>query len=289
MFPSFSSFHLELSLDFRIIDSFSNQFSFNLFNKGKNNKLHLQQLNSMVIVLFLSQSIAVVTMDVNIKNNIAISILHMHISNHFLIKTLHHTTFVTSSEAELLTIRCSINQALFKENIFKIIVITNFIYVTKKIFDPLSHLLQIYTVAILEELHQFFFRNSNNLIEFWKCPSCLNWHLYKAINLEMKASNPSPIYLYKTSWDYSKKTECDDILNNWKMMFQASDGIENQFLHLLNDNFNIIEPFYAKEGPWLQAFGHSNLLYACASRAITNHTPIGEYRLRFFPRKEFNP
>ena len=227
MFPSFSSLHLELSLDFRIIDSFSNRFSFNLFNKGKNNKLHLQQLNLMVIILFLLQSIAVVTMDVSIKNNIAISILHMHILNYFLIKTLHHTAFVTSLEAELLTIRCSINQALFKENISKIIVITNFIYVTKKIFDPLSHLLQIYTVAILEELHQFFFRNSNNLIEFWECLSCLNWHLYKAVDLEIKVSNPSPIYLYKTSWDYNKKTECDDILNNWKMMFQASDGIGN--------------------------------------------------------------
>jgi len=25
----------------------------------------------------------------------------------------------------------------------------------------------------------------------------------------------------------------------------------------------------------------------CATRAITNHAPIGEYRLRFFPREEF--
>ena len=71
------------------------------------------------------------------------------------------------------------------------------------------------------------------------------------------------------------------------MTFQASDSKENQFLNLLNDNFNIIEPFYTKEGLWLQLFGHSNSLCAHASRAITNHTPIGEYRLRFFPREEF--
>ena len=71
------------------------------------------------------------------------------------------------------------------------------------------------------------------------------------------------------------------------MTFQALDGKRNQFLNLLDDNFNIIRPFYAKEGPWLQLFGYSNLLCACASRAITNHAPIGEYRLRFFPREEF--
>jgi len=95
------------------------------------------------------------------------------------------------------------------------------------------------------------------------------------------------VYACKMSWDYSKKTECDNILNNWKMTFQALDGKGNQFLNLLNDNFNIIEPFYAKRGPWLQSFGHSNLLCMHMSRAITNHAPIGEYRLIFFPRKEF--
>jgi len=50
-------------------------------------------------------------------------------------------------------------------------------------------------------------------------------------------------------WDYNKKMECDDILNIWKMTFQASDGKENQFLNLLDDNSHIIEPFYVKGGP----------------------------------------
>jgi len=89
------------------------------------------------------------------------------------------------------------------------------------------------------------------------------------------------------SWDYSRKIECNDILNTWKITFQASDGKERQFLDLLDDNFNIIELSYSKEGPWIQSFGHSNLLCACATRAITNHAPIGEYRLKFFPNEEF--
>ena len=71
------------------------------------------------------------------------------------------------------------------------------------------------------------------------------------------------------------------------MMFQASDRKGNQFLDLVDDDFNIIKPSYTKCSPWLQVFGHSNLLCAHATRAITNHAPIGEYQLRFFPNKDF--
>jgi len=99
--------------------------------------------------------------------------------------------------------------------------------------------------------------------------------------------NDLDIYLCKTLWDYSKKTECNDILNIWKITFQALDGKGNQFLDLLDDNYCFIKPSYVKGGPWLQSFRHSNSLYVCALRAITNHAPIREYRLRFFLREEF--
>jgi len=71
------------------------------------------------------------------------------------------------------------------------------------------------------------------------------------------------------------------------MTFQASDGKGNQFLDLMNNNLETIELSYTKGGPWLQTFGYSNLLCARATRAITNHAPIGEYHLRFFPKEEF--
>jgi len=103
----------------------------------------------------------------------------------------------------------------------------------------------------------------------------------------MKAFNPTPVYPCKISWDYSKKMECDNILNIWKMTFQASNGKENQFLNLLDDNSFVIELSYIKGGPWLQLFGLLNSLCAHVLRAITNHALIGEYRLRFFPREEF--
>jgi len=71
------------------------------------------------------------------------------------------------------------------------------------------------------------------------------------------------------------------------MTFQASDGKGNQFLDLLDNDLNVIELSYSKDDPWLQAFGYSNSLCTRAVRAITNHTPIGEYRLQFFPNMDF--
>ena len=71
------------------------------------------------------------------------------------------------------------------------------------------------------------------------------------------------------------------------MQFQASDDKGHHFLELLDDNSNHIEPSIAKDRPWLKYFRHSNSLCVKASRVIVNHTPIGEYCLRFFSRKEF--
>ena len=53
------------------------------------------------------------------------------------------------------------------------------------------------------------------------------------------------------SWDYSKKVECDNIANIWKMMFQALEGRRKQFLELCDDDSNDIEPSYIKGGLWL--------------------------------------
>jgi len=71
------------------------------------------------------------------------------------------------------------------------------------------------------------------------------------------------------------------------MTFQASDIKEQNFLELLDDENNPLELSYSKDGTWLKYFGHSNSLCARSSRTIINHTPIGEYCLRFFPCKDF--
>ena len=111
--------------------------------------------------------------DASIKNDIATSISHIHQANHPLIKTVHHTAFVTSLEVELFAIRCSINQACNKEGISKIIVITDSIHVMKIIFNNSLHPYQSHSMAILSKLHQFFNKSQDNSIEFWECPSHL--------------------------------------------------------------------------------------------------------------------
>ena len=234
-----------------------------------------------------SQTALVIT-DASIKNDIATSILHIHSYNRPLVKTVHHASFVTSTEAELFAIRCSINQACAINNVSKIIVVTDSIHTAKKIFDSGSHPHQIHSAAILSKLRTFFSSNESNTIEFWECPNKLRWRLHSDIDKDSRSFSSLPSYPMKISWDYCKKINCDDSLNLWKMTFQASDGKGRNFLDLLDDEFNVIEPHFTKGGPWLQTFGHSNSLCARAVRAITNHAPIGEYRLRFFPGMDFS-
>jgi len=279
IFPAFSPLHLELFLGSRIVDNFPDQFSFNLANKGKNDKLHFQQLDNIVLQSSSSPSMAIIVTDASIKNIIATFISHVHLVDHPLIKTVHHAAFVTSTEVELFTIRYSINQACNKENVSKIIIVTDSIHTVRKIFDSKSHSYQIHTTAILSELCCFFVISQENFIKFWEYSSYLNWRLHKAIDKNSKLFNSSPNYLCKISWDYYKKINSDNIIKQWKMIFQASDGKGRHFLELVDDDLKNIELSYTKGGPWLQLFGHSNILCARATRAITNHAPIGEYQL----------
>jgi len=170
----------------------------------------------------------------------------------------------------------------------RIIIVTDSIHAAKKIFDPSSHMLQKQAALILKDLREFFNRHHENIIEFWECPSKSNWKLHKVVDSEMKSFNFAPLLPNKNSWDFSKKLECDNIIKKWKMTFQASDLKGRNFLDLVDGDNNILEPTYSKDGTWLQHFGHSNTLCAKATRAITNHAPIGEYQLRFFPNEEFS-
>jgi len=43
------------------------------------------------------------------------------------------------------------------------------------------------------------------------------------------------------------------------------------------NNYLPIKLSYIKSRPWLKLIGYSNSLYIRATRAITNHMPIGEY------------
>ena len=125
---------------------------------------------------------------------------------------VHYAVFVTSSEVELFTIRCGINQACNKEDVSKIIVITNSIHATKNIFSSSSHPYQLHSTAILSKLQWFFNKSHDNSIEFWECSSCLKWRLHKDINKDSKSFNLTPSFPCKISWDYCRKLDCNDII-----------------------------------------------------------------------------
>ena len=285
IFPSFSPINHEFSPGNRIMDLFPSRFSFIPVNKNTDNPLNSRgrELDEMALRSSSEPHTTLVISDASIKNDIATSISHVHSYNRPLVKTVHHASFVTSTEAELFAVRCGINQACNIANVSKIVVVTDSIHASKKIFSNESHPYQIHSAAILSELRSFFSRSESNSIEFWECPSKLKWGLHAAVDKDSRNFPVIPSYPTKLSWDYCKKIDCDDSSNQWKMTFQASDGKGRNFLDLLDDDLNIIEPHVAKGGPWLQAFGQSNSLCTRAARAITNHAPIGEYRLRFFP------
>ena len=154
IFPSFSPLNPEFSPGLCIMDKFSNRFSFNLVNKKEKEKYKIcaQELDDMVLRNFSLPQTALVITDASIKNDIATLVSHVHIANCPLIKTVHHTSYVTSTEAELFAIRCGINQVYSNDIVSKIIVVTDSIHTAKKIFNSEFHLFQLHSAVILSKL-----------------------------------------------------------------------------------------------------------------------------------------
>jgi len=147
----FDPLHQEFTPGQRISNIFPDRFSFNLVDKKEKITTRAQELDNLVL-LNSSPSFTIVVTDASIKDNIATSIAYVHQANSPLIKTIHHAVFVTSSEAELFAMRCGINQACCKDNISKIVVITDSIHSAKRIFDSSVHPLQSHSAAILSKL-----------------------------------------------------------------------------------------------------------------------------------------
>ena len=141
IFHSFNSFSSKFSLGNRLLDIFPSYFSFYLLERKniERKKAYIYKLNKIILQILADSRIAVIISNVSIKNQVVMFIAHIHIYNKSVIKILYHT-ITTSTEAELFAIRCRLNQAIQLDNIEYIIVITDFIYVVKRIFDSSIHL-----------------------------------------------------------------------------------------------------------------------------------------------------
>ena len=166
VFSAFDLINPELQSGNRVIDTFSNCFSFHTFSR-KNDpsfKSRLQQLDALAIESSTSSSTALVITDVSVKNNVASSIAHIHVCNKPVVKVLHNAINITSSEAKFFALKCGINHATLSHEISKIIIVIDSIHVTRKIFDPSSHMLQKQSTCVLAKLREFFDHRDTNSI-----------------------------------------------------------------------------------------------------------------------------
>ena len=227
---SFSPFDKEFSPGNHLCDKFSNCFLFNSQTHNVNDQLH--KLDDITIQVLSDPSTCIVISDVSIKNHITTSVSYVYSFNRPVIKTCYHAINVSITKAKLFTIRCGINQVVGIQYIKCIIVITDSLYAAKKIFDLSLYLYQIHSAAISCNLRDFFNKDINNCIKFWDYPSNKDWPLHSAVNKDSKSFNLSTSFPCKSSWNFSKKYNCNDILSQWKMFFQASDLKGRNFLDL---------------------------------------------------------
>jgi len=190
-------------------------FSFNPWPYNVNNQLC--KLNDITIQALSDPLACIIISDASIKNYVTILVSYIHSFNRPVIKICHHTVNVSTTEAELFTIRCGINQAVGIPYIKRIIVITDLLHTVKKIFNSSSHLYQIYSAAISCESRYFFNKDINNYIEFWDCTSNKNWLLHLAVNKDSKSFILLTSFPCKLSWDFNKKYDCDVQVNLWSL------------------------------------------------------------------------
>jgi len=195
VFSSFDPLNVEFSPGSHLINTFPSHFLFHPHIKCKDNNLkdHTNQLNNIAITASVIYLHTLIISNVGIKNNIATSIAYIHVHDKPIVKIVHHTFNVTSTEAELFTIRCGINQATNIPGISKIIVITDSIHMARLIFDSSVHSSQVYLAVISKEFRKFFIMNNDNLIEFWGCLSHCDWSLFKSVDRDTKQFRQIPL------------------------------------------------------------------------------------------------
>jgi len=131
VFPLFYSLNKEFYLGKRLVNTFSNHFSFHKANQSSDESktYYFNLFDDIILNISSDLSTVIVVSDASIKDNIIISITHAHSFNSPLDKTLHHTINVMTMEAELFVIRCIINQATQTPGTSHIIIVTDTFHV----------------------------------------------------------------------------------------------------------------------------------------------------------------
>ena len=99
-FPFFSFFNKEFEPGNRLIDLFSDHFSFHFC--FPNLKKHIEKLDKITFRVSSNPSSTIVVSDASIKNQVATSILHIYSYNKPVVKTLHRAINITTTEVDFL-------------------------------------------------------------------------------------------------------------------------------------------------------------------------------------------
>jgi len=277
LFPLFS-------LGSRVVNHFPSRFSFYSPLSSSNEDLYhyLRNLDQAFRSSQTAPHNITIVADRGIKKSqVATAVAHIWSENSIIQHLQVNLINITSIEAELMAIRLGLIPAIEEENVHNIIVITDSIAATKKVFESKTDPLQNMFIPVTLAIDSFFRKDGRNKIQFWFCPSKAKWPKHKLVDDQVKASNCAPIFPSKESYLFNKKKECNNILSEWQDSFMTNPKRGQLFLDFEDENQKVIKPTYAKGGSWLPSIGFTNLLCARFTCMTTGHTPIGEYRQRF--------
>ena len=153
----------------------------------------------------------------------------------------------------------------------------------KKIISLGDQYLQKSIIPITKKIQSFLSKDGCNSIYFWHCPNKLEWPRHILVDKKTKTSHIPPTLPEKNLFLFSKKKECDLILESWQQLFKDSKKKGQLFLEFEDDNEKVIKPTYSKGGSWLLHIGISNSICTRFTHMMLGHAPIGEYQQRFFP------
>ena len=108
--PSFSPLNSKFLPGNKLIDIFSNYFSFHSINRNceSNIKNHLYKLEDITLQVSSDLLTIIIVSNTSIKNYVTTSIAHIHSLSVPIIKIIYHAFKVLSTETELFAIRCGI-------------------------------------------------------------------------------------------------------------------------------------------------------------------------------------
>ena len=92
---------------------------------------HYDKLDKIYKDSLLNPNTVLIISDISIKNNVILSILHICREQNIITKTIYLVINVTSTKAELFTIRCGIYQVIQLQDVNHIIIITDAISTTR--------------------------------------------------------------------------------------------------------------------------------------------------------------